>query len=241
MRSAAQGFAGGLSPPHPPCVNPHATPPHSQLTTKSLQSLFVYSNLLTLLPPTKNPHLLSPSSTRSSMPANGFFLTPLFVDLVVLGLIFASSVFSHGRRFSGEFCSLLNWLAPLALLYFTYSYWNEFLLRFFDSSRLGFLLIVGVFFLLVFAALFILTNMLAASLRNYVSARFDRFLGLIYGIFRGLVIVCVVFGFLQTFGSESRLSRQLSESFSAPYIFPLTQRALRFLGSMNTDAFLSRY
>ncbi len=167
------------------------------------------------------------------MTTNGFLQTPLFIDLVVLGLIFASSLSSYGRRLSGELCWLLNWIGPLALLYFTYSYWDSILLRLFDGRQFSFLLIVGVFFLLSFAALYIVTGMLATSLRRYINARFDRAMGLFYGIFRGLVIVCVIFGFLQTFGVSGRLSSQISSSYSAPYIAPLTERALHFLGSLS--------
>ena len=165
------------------------------------------------------------------MPVTSFFQTPIFIDLVVLGLIFTSIVFSYDRRFSGEFCSLLNWLVSLSILYFTYSYWDELLSKFFDSYQLGFLLVIGALFLLVLAGLYILTSMLATTLRNYLSTKIDRILGMVFGVFRGLFIVCVVFGFLQAFGGGSRLSLQVSESHSAPYIFPLTQRALGFLSS----------
>ncbi len=162
------------------------------------------------------------------MTADGFLSSPIFVDLVVLGLVFVSGILSYGRRFSGEFCSLLNWVGALLFLYFSYPYWDDVLGSFLNSRDLGFLVVIGGFFLLVFAILYIFTGMLARTLQRHVASKFDRGLGLFYGFFRGLIIVCVIFGFLRAFAGEE-LAPRISESFTLPYIFLLTEASLDFL------------
>ena len=153
----------------------------------------------------------------------------MFVDLVILGLIFTSGVLSQGRRFTGELCSLLKWACALGLFYFVYLHWGQIFAAFFDARQGMLLLLAGGIFLLFFAVFFVLTGMLSRTLRRYVGARPDRILGLLYGVTRGVVIVCVVLGFFKVYAKTDSLPEQITQSVTVPYLLPLTDWAWRYL------------
>ena len=158
-----------------------------------------------------------------------FLFSPLFVDLVVLGLIFTSGALSRGKRFTGELCSLLPWVGALGVLYLAHPYWGRIFGAFFDDRKTILLILAGGLFLVVFAALFVLAEMLSRVLRNQVGGRIDRTMGLLYGVARGVVIVCVVLGFFKTYGGTNALPVQITESVTAPYLLPLTDWAWGFM------------
>ncbi len=158
-----------------------------------------------------------------------FLFSPLFVDLIVLGMIFTSGALSLGKRLTGEICSLLNWLGALGVLYLAHPYWGQIFGAFFDDRKTLLLLLAGGLFLVVFSILFVLTGMFSRTLRRYVGGRFDRSLGFLYGVARGIVIVCVVLGFFKTYGGTNALPVQITESVTAPYLLPLTDWAWGFM------------
>lgn len=161
-----------------------------------------------------------------------FLFSSLFVDLVVLGLIFSSGALSLGKRFTGELCSLLNWVGALGLLYLAYTHLGQIFGAFFDTRQTMLLLMAGGLFLLVFAILFVLTGMLSRLLRRRVGGRSDRVLGLLYGVARGVAIVCIVLGFFKTYDGTSSLPVQITESVTAPYLLPLSDWAWGFMREM---------
>ncbi len=164
-----------------------------------------------------------------------FLFSPLFVDLVVLGLVFSSGALSLGKRFTGELCSLLAWTGALGLLYLVYTHLGQFFGAFFDERKTMLLLVAGGLLLVVFSVLFVLTGMLSRTLRRHVGGRPDRTLGLLYGIARGVVIVCVVLGFFKTYGGTNALPAQITESVTAPYLLPLTDWAWGLMSEMPWD------
>ena len=161
-----------------------------------------------------------------------FLFSSLFVDLLVLGFIFSSGMLSRGKRFTGELCQLLAWLGALGLLYLAYTYSAQIFGAFFDDRKVMLLFVAGGLFIGIFAALFILTGMLARTLQRYVAGRLDRILGLLYGVARGVVIVCVLLGFLKTYGGTNALPVQITQSVTAPYLLPLTDWAWGFMSDM---------
>ena len=161
-----------------------------------------------------------------------FLFSSLFVDLVVLGLIFSSGALSLGKRFTGELCLLLAWVGALGLLYLVYARLGQIFGAFFDDRKTMLLFLAGGLFLGIFAIFFALTGMLSRTLRRQVGGRFDRILGLFYGTARGVVIVCVLLGFFKTYGGTNALPAQIGESVTAPYLLPLTDWAWGFMREM---------
>ncbi len=161
-----------------------------------------------------------------------FLFSSLFVDLVVLGLVFTSGALSRGKRFTGELCILLAWVGALGLLYIAYNHLGQIFGAFFDDRKTMLLLLAGGLFLGIFSILFVLAGMLSRFLRRHVGDRPDHMLGLLYGIARGVMIVCVLLGFFRTYGGTNALPVQITESVTAPFLLPLTDWAWGFMRDM---------
>lgn len=136
-------------------------------------------------------------------------------DYAVLAIIGLSIIFSVMRGMVREVLAILGWVAAF---YVGRTYTNQ-LLPMMPADIPTESLRVLAAFLVLFLATFLLTSLLAIA----ISAIFkkiglgwlNRLLGAVFGVFRGLLIVCVVV-FLAGLTDAPKDSRWKNAMFSAP-------------------------
>jgi len=114
-------------------------------------------------------------------------------DLAVIAVIALSAVFAYARGFVREALSIAAWLFAGAAGYYAYPLAAPTLARFVPGGMVANV----AAFCLVFVVALILFHLVAKTLAGQVKrsplSPVDRSLGLIFGIARGLVLVCIAY------------------------------------------------
>ena len=114
-------------------------------------------------------------------------------DLGVIAVIALSAVFAYARGFVREALSIAAWLLAGAAGYYAYPLAAPPLARFVPGGTPANI----AAFCLVFLAALVVLHAIAKSLAGHVKrsplSPVDRSLGLIFGIARGLVLVCIAY------------------------------------------------
>ena len=135
----------------------------------------------------------------------------LIFDFVIIALIVISAIFAFSRGFSQEIFSLISWVSA-----FFISYFFAHLLFPIIVSLIGNQLIskfVSYFLVFIFFLFFLsyLTKKFSNSIKKSTVGMLDRSLGFIFGIFRGYVIISLIFFAFMTFYSE-KIPKWLDDS-----------------------------
>ena len=112
-------------------------------------------------------------------------------DIIVLTVLVLSAAFAFVRGFVHEMLAIGSWVgAALATLYgFTYA---QPIARQYIPSPLIADMVAGIaIFLVVLVILSIVTRLLCRRVRNSGMGPLDRSLGLVFGVARGAVLVCI--------------------------------------------------
>ena len=123
------------------------------------------------------------------MEALGLYLADWFILIVLI----ASGIISLSRGFTKEFLSLFLWLAAfvaaISLEYLATPKINEFIGNQEISKIISYIVVFIVFIFLGG----IIIKFISKLIKWSGASGFDRFLGVIFGLFRGLIVLFVIF------------------------------------------------
>jgi membrane protein required for colicin V production len=115
------------------------------------------------------------------------------LDIVVIAVVLLSGLFAFARGFVKEALSIVAWAgAGFAALY-ALPYATPMAERFLPQGAMAEAAAALVVFLVTLLALSILTSALSRRVKGSALSAVDRTLGLIFGLARGLVLVCLAF------------------------------------------------
>lgn len=115
-----------------------------------------------------------------------------WLDLVIIGIIFLSSIISVVRGFIREVLSLVSWIVAIWVALLFYTNLASLLVPYIDTHTLR--------LLAAFFVLFIVTLILGALVNHLISQLVertgltgtDRALGVVFGLIRGVAIVTIL-------------------------------------------------
>ncbi len=115
------------------------------------------------------------------------------VDLAVLLVIALSAVFAFVRGFVREALSIAAWVGAALITLYGFNYVYRIVARFVTTPLLADLVAGAGLFLVSLIGLTILTGSLARFVHSSALSPIDRTLGLIFGVARGAVLVCLAY------------------------------------------------
>jgi membrane protein required for colicin V production len=115
------------------------------------------------------------------------------VDLAVLVVIALSAVFAFARGFVREALSIAAWVGAAMITLYWFSSAVALVLRFVTTPLLADLVAGVGLFLISLIGLTILTGFLARFVHSSALSPIDRTLGLIFGVARGAILVCLAY------------------------------------------------
>jgi membrane protein required for colicin V production len=115
------------------------------------------------------------------------------VDLAVLVVVALSAVFAFARGFVREALSIAAWVGAALISLYGFSYAFSIVVRFVTTPLLADLIAGAGLFLISLIGLTILTGFLARFVHSSALSPIDRTLGLIFGVARGVVLVCLAY------------------------------------------------
>lgn len=112
-------------------------------------------------------------------------------DLVILAVVVISGVFAFVRGFVHEFLAVVAWVGAALATVYGIEYVMPFARRMTTMRAVADIGSGVTIFLIVLIGLTILTRMLAKRVQNSSLNTLDRSLGLLFGVLRGAVLVCL--------------------------------------------------
>jgi membrane protein required for colicin V production len=159
------------------------------------------------------------------------------IDLLVVAVILVSGAFAMWRGLVSETFTIIDWvLAGFVALRFTPTF-QPLLREMISPPWLEYVVVFIGTFLLMFIPLSILNHRLAEMVKKSEIGPIDRVLGLVFGVFRGLVIVGLAY---IAFAAMVPL-RDHPESLTRARLFPLIRQTSEvLLGLAPGNAFAAR-
>ena len=155
-----------------------------------------------------------------------------YFDYLVIGLIILSGFIAVFRGFIQESLSLLLWVIAFAASMFLDVYLDPYFLNYIQSPEIRRMLII----ILVFVSVIFSGGFLIRVIRSLVHwsgmGGLDRLLGVLFGIFRGALLIVLIYLVIP---NQFKQSSFILESSSYHYLEKYAPKAEKFFKSMISD------
>ena len=152
-----------------------------------------------------------------------------YFDYILIGIIALSGLIAFFRGFIQETLSLLLWVFAFAASMFLNEYLDPYVSDYVNSPEVRRILTV----ITVFVGIIFFGGLLVKLLRGLVHwsgmVGLDRFLGVLFGFFRGIILIMVIYLVLP---SDFKQSSFIVQSQSASYLNKYAPMAEKFFKSM---------
>ena len=153
-------------------------------------------------------------------------------DYLVIGIIALSGLIAFFRGFIQETLSLLLWVIAFAAAMFLNVYLDPYLIDYIDNAEIRRILTI----ISVFVGIIFLGGLLIKLFRGLVHwsgmGGLDRLLGVLFGFFRGVLLIVVIYIVLP---AEFKQSKFITESQSSTYLKKYAPMAEKFFKNMISD------
>ena len=112
-------------------------------------------------------------------------------DFAVIGVIILSGYFAYSRGFVREALSIAAWINASFVAVYTFPYVLPLFEKVLPKGIIASVCAAAVVFILALMVLHMISNALARRVKDSSLSTVDRTLGLIFGLARGLIFVCV--------------------------------------------------
>jgi membrane protein required for colicin V production len=148
-------------------------------------------------------------------------------DFAVIGIIILSGIFAYSRGFVREALSIAAWINASFAAYWSFPYARPLFERLLPRGIIADVATAAVVFIIALVVLHMISNRLAERVKDSSLSPIDRTFGLIFGLARGLVIVCIGYIALAWVMPPEHRPRWFSDARSLPL---LESTAAKFRG-----------
>jgi membrane protein required for colicin V production len=114
-------------------------------------------------------------------------------DLIVIGIIIVSGIFALSRGLVKELLSILSWVGAAFFTLYAFNPARPFMRELIPWSEIADIATGAALFLISLFAFWLIAHRLSRLVQISSAGALDRSLGFLFGIFRGLLIVVVLF------------------------------------------------
>ena len=139
------------------------------------------------------------------------------IDILIISIILISSIVAAFRGFVKEIFSLFSWVFSIIISFHFFTDFKIILAEYVNQKIIIDVIAFGLPFLISLFICHLISNWLSPKFNTSEVLFFDKFIGLIFGGFRGILIVVLLFlGFKYLVGVN--LPEWLIEAYSFPYL-----------------------
>jgi membrane protein required for colicin V production len=113
------------------------------------------------------------------------------LDIIVIAIVVLSGLLAFARGFVREALSIVSWLGATAAALYAAPYLRPYAERFVPKGTVADSVAAGVAFLVTLIVLTIITSRISRQVKRSSLSALDRTLGLVFGIARGALLVCI--------------------------------------------------
>jgi membrane protein required for colicin V production len=140
-------------------------------------------------------------------------------DIVVVAVVLFSGVFAYWRGFVREALSIAAWVLAAVAAYYAFPFAAPIAARFLPKGAVANVATGAVTFLLALIVFHIAAKAISSRVKHSALSPIDRTFGFLFGLARGLILVCVAYMALAWFmpAGESR-PRWFAQSRTLPFL-----------------------
>ncbi len=116
-----------------------------------------------------------------------------FVDIVLIVVIVISAILAFMRGFVHEILSIAAWIGAAVVTYFAFPYGQPITRQYIELALLADIVTGLTIFVVALVIFTIVSNALSRNVKNSSLGAVDRSLGLLFGAFRGVVLICAAY------------------------------------------------
>ena len=114
-------------------------------------------------------------------------------DLIVIAVLLVSALLAFSRGFMRELFSVAGWVGAIFATLYGFSYVKPYTRQWISIDILADAAAGGAIFITTLIALTLISNMLTSQVRDSALGAVDRSLGFLFGLFRGVIIICLAY------------------------------------------------
>src|SRR5215469_12193271 len=140
-------------------------------------------------------------------------------DIIIIGIVVLSGVLAYSRGLVREALSIAAWVLAAAAAFYALPYAIPFVDRFLPKGPVADTAAGAAIFVVALVVLHVIARNLASRVKHGSLSAVDRTLGLLFGLARGVVLVCRVYmGVAWFMHSNEPQPRWFAESRTRPYL-----------------------
>lgn len=116
-----------------------------------------------------------------------------WVDIILIAVILISAILAFTRGFVHEVLSIAAWIGAAVVTYFAFPYASPFVREQIELQLLADIVTGLTIFVLALVVFTIVSHALSRNVKNSSLGAVDRSLGLLFGAFRGIVLICAAY------------------------------------------------
>jgi membrane protein required for colicin V production len=140
------------------------------------------------------------------------------VDIIVIAVIALSALFAFVRGFLREILSIGSWVAAAVATWFGLPLLRPFGRQYIEIELIADVATGVVIFIVVLVVASIISHFLTKGVRESALGPLDRSLGLLFGVFRGALIVCVALLIVDNFYPPENRPDWLRDARTLPVV-----------------------
>ena len=139
-------------------------------------------------------------------------------DLIVLGAMLISIIVGLIRGFTREFLGIAAWIGSIIIAILAMPYLKTFVKPYIKDDFIAAVVAGLVVFIIAFVLLGIISRHISIKVKSSILGGLDRTFGLLFGIARGALVLCLLFIFMSLVSHPSKWPPMVNESKSIPFI-----------------------
>jgi membrane protein required for colicin V production len=142
----------------------------------------------------------------------------LIADIVIAAVLLISGVLALFRGFVKESLTIIGWIGAIFITLYGYQLLAPLLADFIKESWIAEIVAAAGLFLVSLIILTILSHMISSRVQGSMLGHLDRALGFVFGLVRGLALVCLVYLGGTLVWDEDDLPEQIEEARTLPVV-----------------------
>jgi len=114
-------------------------------------------------------------------------------DLIVIAILLVSALLAFSRGFVRELLSVAVWVGAIFATLYGFAYVEEYTSQWISTVWLSWIAASVTIFIPTLIILALISHVLSGQVRDSALGAVDRSLGFLFGLFRGVIIVCLAY------------------------------------------------
>lgn len=151
------------------------------------------------------------------------------IDLLIIALLGLSILIGILRGATREVLGITGWIGALATVFYGLPLFRPFGRHYIHNHMIADAVVAGVLFILSLAVFIVISRVLSTRVKSSLLGGLDRSLGLVFGLLRGILLLCIVYLAMGFFYPPGQMPDAVKDARFTPWFVQGAQEIKRFI------------